>query len=258
MRRRWRIVLVDEFQDTDPVQWQVLDRAFTGHATMVLIGDPKQAIYAFRGGDVVTYLAAAATATTRATLGTNWRSDAALVERLQVVLRGRGARRPPDRGPRRHRAPRRHSRLVGAPSPVAVPAPAGRAATACRSARRPGRDAGDAREHVARRLRRRHRALLASGATWDGAPLAGRRRRGPRRASATHGELVAARRWPTRGVPAVVAGGGHVFLTPAADDWLALLEALEQPHRSARVRAAALTAFFGRRPPASSTPAATT
>ena len=60
MRQRWRVVLVDEFQDTDPVQWQVLDRAFTGHATMVLIGDPKQAIYAFRGGDVVTYLAAAA------------------------------------------------------------------------------------------------------------------------------------------------------------------------------------------------------
>ena len=68
MRQRWRVVLVDEFQDTDPVQWQVLDRAFTGHATMVLIGDPKQAIYAFRGGDVVTYLAAARTATRRATL----------------------------------------------------------------------------------------------------------------------------------------------------------------------------------------------
>ena len=65
MRQRWRIVLVDEFQDTDPVQWQVLDRAFSGHATMVLIGDPKQAIYAFRGGDVTTYLQAAATAGTR-------------------------------------------------------------------------------------------------------------------------------------------------------------------------------------------------
>ena len=49
MRQRWKIVLVDEFQDTDPVQWDVLDRAFSGHATLVLIGDPKQAIYAFRG-----------------------------------------------------------------------------------------------------------------------------------------------------------------------------------------------------------------
>jgi exodeoxyribonuclease V beta subunit len=58
MRQRWSFVLVDEFQDTDPVQWQILDRAFSGHATMVLIGDPKQSIYAFRGGDVQTYLVA--------------------------------------------------------------------------------------------------------------------------------------------------------------------------------------------------------
>src|SRR4051794_11977624 len=79
MRHRWQIVLVDEFQDTDPVQWQVLDRAFSGHATIVLIGDPKQAIYAFRGGDVTTYLTAAATAATRQTLSVNWRSDAALL-----------------------------------------------------------------------------------------------------------------------------------------------------------------------------------
>ena len=58
MRRRWRIVMVDEFQDTDPVQWEVIERAFVGQVTLVLIGDPKQAIYAFRGGDVVTYLRA--------------------------------------------------------------------------------------------------------------------------------------------------------------------------------------------------------
>lgn len=42
--------MVDEFQDTDPVQWQVIDRAFSGRSTVILIGDPKQAIYAFRGG----------------------------------------------------------------------------------------------------------------------------------------------------------------------------------------------------------------
>ena len=88
MRQRWQIVLVDEFQDTDPVQWQVLDRAFSGHATMVLIGDPKQAIYAFRGGDVATYLQAAATAGRRQTLAVNWRSDAALLEPLQRMLAG--------------------------------------------------------------------------------------------------------------------------------------------------------------------------
>ena len=47
------------------------------------------------------------------------------------------------------------------------------------------------------------------------------------------------------GVPGVIAGGGSVFATPAATEWLTLLEALEQPHRSTRVRSAALTCFFG-------------
>ena len=89
MRRRWKVVLVDEFQDTDPVQWQVLDRAFTGHATMVLIGDPKQAIYAFRGGDVTTYLQAAAhrdhPADARPSTGA---ATPRCVDALQIVLRG--------------------------------------------------------------------------------------------------------------------------------------------------------------------------
>ncbi|HWU32985.1 MAG TPA: UvrD-helicase domain-containing protein, partial [Marmoricola sp.] len=70
MRERWRYVLVDEFQDTDGVQWDVLDRAFSGYATMVLIGDPKQAIYGFRGGDIPTYLEAASKAAERRTLAT--------------------------------------------------------------------------------------------------------------------------------------------------------------------------------------------
>ena len=48
------------------------------------------------------------------------------------------------------------------------------------------------------------------------------------------------------GIPAVVSGNVSVFHTEAGDDWLVLLEALEQPHRSGRVRAAALTPFVGR------------
>ncbi len=116
MRARWRIVLVDEFQDTDPVQWQVLDRAFSGVATMVLIGDPKQAIYAFRGGDVTTYLAAAETAATRQTLDVNWRSDQGLLDAFQQLLVGS------ELGDPRivvHPVDAHHDagRLVGAPSP---------------------------------------------------------------------------------------------------------------------------------------------
>jgi exodeoxyribonuclease V beta subunit len=240
MRGRWRIVLVDEFQDTDPVQWQVLDRAFTGHATMVLIGDPKQAIYAFRGGDVIAYLEAARTADAQATLGTNWRSDADLVERLQVVLRGAALGHPEIRV-REVAAHHPGTRLRGAPHPAPF------------RVRRVPRDgfrlkrgligAPEAREHIARDCAADIAELLASGATWCGerveahdvAVLVGAREHG----------LLVQRELHARGVPAVLAGGGHVFTTPAADEWLALLAALEQPHRSALVRSAALTSFFG-------------
>ena len=58
LRARYQVVLVDEFQDTDPVQWTILREAFHGHRTLVLIGDPKQAIYGFRGADVHAYIEA--------------------------------------------------------------------------------------------------------------------------------------------------------------------------------------------------------
>lgn len=244
MRDRWRIVLVDEFQDTDPVQWQVLDRAFTGHATMVLIGDPKQAIYAFRGGDVVTYLEAAGTADHQATLGTNWRSDAALVDRLQVVLRG-AALGHPDIRVREVEAHHQGSRLAGAPHPE--PFRVRRVARDGFRLKRGLVGAPEARAHIARDCAADIAELLDAGragaATWDDAPveahhvavLVGAR---------DHGLLVQ-RELHARGVPAVLAGGGQLFTTPAADEWLALLEALEQPHRSALVRSAALTSFFG-------------
>jgi exodeoxyribonuclease V beta subunit len=240
MRQRWRIVLVDEFQDTDPKQWEVLDRAFSGHATMVLIGDPKQAIYAFRGGDVVTYLAAAATASTRATLDTNRRSDAALVERLQVVLRGAslGDERIVVRDVT---ASHPGSRLVGAPSPSPF---------RVRHVRRRGFSlargqvrADDARRHIAADCAGDIAALLASDATWDGEPIAARH------VAVLVGEWSQAElvrsALAERGVPAVVGGGTKLLTSPAGDQWLTLLEALEQPHRSGRVRAAALTTFLG-------------
>ncbi|MGQ0574599.1 MAG: UvrD-helicase domain-containing protein, partial [Pseudonocardia sp.] len=88
LRERYRVVLVDEFQDTDPVQWQIVERAFHGHTTLVLIGDPKQAIYAFRGADVTSYLGAAARAATHATLDRNHRSDAPLLAALHTVFGG--------------------------------------------------------------------------------------------------------------------------------------------------------------------------
>ncbi|GAA3663682.1 exodeoxyribonuclease V subunit beta [Nocardioides ginsengisoli] len=241
MRARWRIVLVDEFQDTDPVQWQVFDRAFTGHATMVLIGDPKQAIYAFRGGDVTTYLAAAETAQVKQTLGVNRRSDAGLIDAFQRLLGGA------ELGDPRivvHDVTAHHqeSRLVGAPQPAPFRMRVVRRETFGKrgSAALP---VGKVRPHIARDLAHDIRALLASGPTFDGRPL---RPSDLAVICYRHADLAASRAALLEvGVPAVIAGGGSVFATPAATEWLSLLEALEQPHRTPRVRAAALTCFLG-------------
>ena len=89
VRAQFDVALIDEFQDTDPVQWEIFQTLFgagTG-TTLVLVGDPKQAIYAFRGGDVYTYLAAQETATTLS-LGTNQRSDATVVHAMNVLAAG--------------------------------------------------------------------------------------------------------------------------------------------------------------------------
>jgi len=89
LRRRFEVVLVDEFQDTDPAQWEIMHRAFAGDdTTLVLIADPKQAIYAFRGADVYAYLEAAAAADARATLQTNWRSDQGLIDAHDALFAG--------------------------------------------------------------------------------------------------------------------------------------------------------------------------
>ena len=61
LRDRYKYALIDEFQDTDELQWKVFQQVFTNSPRdhrAYLIGDPKQAIYGFRGADVRTYLAA--------------------------------------------------------------------------------------------------------------------------------------------------------------------------------------------------------
>ena len=89
LREQYHVALVDEFQDTDPIQWEIMRRAFgEGEATLILIGDPKQAIYSFRGADVYAYLSAADSAVTRETLATNWRSDQGLIDALDALFDG--------------------------------------------------------------------------------------------------------------------------------------------------------------------------
>ena len=87
MSDRFPIALIDEFQDTDPVQWQIFSTLFAD-STLVLVGDPKQAIYAFRGADVHTYVeATSGENVASSSLKQNWRSDEALLQVLNALLR---------------------------------------------------------------------------------------------------------------------------------------------------------------------------
>ena len=113
LRAQYRVALIDEFQDTDPAQWELFRTVFAddptgdavgepaggaagsehGRCTLVLVGDPKQAIYAFRGGDVYTYLLARDTAD-RQRLGVNHRSDASVVDAMNALAEGQSFGEP--------------------------------------------------------------------------------------------------------------------------------------------------------------------
>ncbi|CAN0619517.1 RecBCD enzyme subunit RecB [Burkholderia multivorans] len=80
LRARYPAALIDEFQDTDPLQFAIFDRIFAPDGPLFLVGDPKQAIYSFRAADLHTYLAARARASARYTLAVNQRSTPAIVD----------------------------------------------------------------------------------------------------------------------------------------------------------------------------------
>ncbi|WP_266182706.1 exodeoxyribonuclease V subunit beta [Dyella humicola] len=87
--KQYPIALIDEFQDTDPLQWRIFRRIYAGRGPtgLLLIGDPKQAIYGFRGADIHTYLRARATAQQPTwTLDTNYRSTQALVSAVNRIF----------------------------------------------------------------------------------------------------------------------------------------------------------------------------
>ena len=226
LRARYAVVLVDEFQDTDPAQWEIMRLAFadTG-ATLVLIADPKQAIYAFRGADVYAYLAAAARGRRRATLPINWRSDQGLIDAHDALLSGvklghEGIAYRQVRAAEAHR----RSRLTGAPVAAPLRIRAG-------TARGPD-DLADPE-----RLRAQAERLAStSSPTWrptssrccnraptwptTAAPRS-RPRSGPAISRCSSAPIARPRWSATRssrpGVPAVINGAGSVFATePAA------------------------------------------
>ncbi|QDP98747.1 AAA family ATPase [Microlunatus elymi] len=257
LRQRYSVVLVDEFQDTDPVQWDILRTAFVGPsgrgdgATLILIGDPKQAIYAFRGADVYSYLDAVAEAGQVGTLGVNWRSDTALVTAMDRLM-GESTLGDPRIAVRPVRAHHRRRRLRPAQDQLGLTESAPDLCAPIRI-RYQAYDPEDQqwvrglRRTVTRDLVADVAALLAAkpllcidepgGRPIRPGDIAVLVRRNER-AEEIRTALTAA------GIPAVVLGANSVYSGELGTHWLTLLTALEQP-RQAHVRAVALTPFVG-------------
>ncbi|MFZ2727703.1 MAG: exodeoxyribonuclease V subunit beta [Methylococcaceae bacterium] len=87
LRQRFACALIDEFQDTDDNQWAIFSKVFdTKSHALYLIGDPKQAIYKFRGADIYSYLDAQKKAEHQFTLSKNWRSHPQLVSAVNALF----------------------------------------------------------------------------------------------------------------------------------------------------------------------------
>lgn len=88
IRQRYPAALIDEFQDTDPMQYRIFQTVYEHHpeTLLLLIGDPKQAIYAFRGADIFTYMQVRRIVESHYTLQINWRSGRSLVNAVNQLF----------------------------------------------------------------------------------------------------------------------------------------------------------------------------
>jgi exodeoxyribonuclease V beta subunit len=237
---RYSAALIDEFQDTDPIQWRILRLAFGGgRHLLVMVGDPKQAIYRFRGGDLSTYLAARAEADACFVMRENRRSSPELIDALnQFCARGlvRSGLAMLPLEAKAHRGGDGQVPLellwLGPPgSTAAAPLPTSSAVQACLPSQ--------VASHVAHLLR--HPLLLREGGAErpvepdDICLLVG-----------THGQAEALRQSLRQlGIASRLVSQADVFATGAATALQRLLDALAEPSDANRLRLLAASPLLG-------------
>jgi exodeoxyribonuclease V beta subunit len=246
LRTRYKAALIDEFQDTDPIQAEVLERIWEGtDQPLYFVGDPKQAIYGFRGADVFAYLDRRANVSARFTLAVNQRSDPPLLDAVAAFFAGSDRFLIPEISfvPIAPTArPRGHLEIEDAHKPFTVWHVAQEAGESKDAIRRRIADAiaGDvARIHA---LSRADRAQLVEPergtkplAMSDIAVLV-----------STHAEGDIVREaLANAGLASVTYGADSVFESREAEDLERILRAAAEPGREALLRAALATEPFG-------------
>lgn len=268
LRAQYAVALVDEFQDTDRRQWAIFRRVFgapadadsdtgsdidgdpdiqTSGPSLFLIGDPKQAIYGFRGGDVHTYLDARRDAVEAPPLLHNYRSRPALLRAVAALYAQAGDRAFVDEriafqtvqpGPGNEDSDYQRLGVAAAALTVRVlPLSEASATWSSPQSREIATAACVAEIHGVLTDARGGHACI------DGAPVQpgdiAVLVRSHAEAARMQSALVAA------GVPAVAAGKQSLFETEQAGELLALFQALLQPADEGRLRAAMATVLGG-------------
>jgi len=251
LRKQFPCVLVDEFQDTDARQWEIFSRLF-GEGGLILVGDPKQAIYRFRGGDVNTYVKAADTAQRESALERNFRSRPCVIDAVNTLFQSMpegalgegiaflsteagGKAEDSDFLLDRHPAPAIHFHAIPASEsgrdytkPVSVRMAAELCASHILQRLQPSEGSSlsikDRRTQAMRPPQPRDFAVLV---------------RDHRQAAEVRHALS------VRGVPAVASGKESLYQSEEAQDLLALLLALRSPGDDRRLRAVLATPLLG-------------
>ena len=240
------LVLIDESQDTDPLQWRIFATLFhqTGERKrLILVGDPKQSIYRFRNAEVAVYLAARAQATSPVlTLDTNWRSDPALVRAVNTIYEAAGPVFGAGVTFQPVRAARTSPQLVpGTETPltfVAMPSEVGGASVA----RARARVADDVARRIAAELRAPAAARLRVPDGHGGERTVEARDCAVLVSANAHAHLMV-QALRAVGVHAVAASRQAVTQGGTARELASVLRALEDPGDRAALREAALTAL---------------
>ncbi|MGF6656515.1 exodeoxyribonuclease V beta subunit [Paraburkholderia youngii] len=243
LRNRYPAALIDEFQDTDPLQFAIFSRIFAPAGPLFLVGDPKQAIYSFRAADLHTYLAAREAASACYTLAVNQRSTAPIVDACNRIFEANprafvldGLDYQPVRAGERRRAPFADPDAAGGDFRIWT-LPRGETALSKRDAQRAASEACAA--EIVRLLRGAREGVVTIGdkplAPGDIAVLVQTHKQG----SLVKRVLAA---W---GVGSVELAQASVFATLDAEQIERVLAAIDTPGDLRRLRAALATDWLG-------------
>ncbi|AXK73275.1 exodeoxyribonuclease V subunit beta [Lysobacter sp. TY2-98] len=262
LRRQYRAALVDEFQDTDARQWSIFRRVFADDAAnapllldddvhvapfLALIGDPKQAIYGFRGGDVHTYLRARDVAQPAPSLLRNFRSRPGVLRAIERLYANGGETAFVDARIRFQSVDAGGRRGDDACLRDGAPMPALTIRRLPATVDGKPLDADASRRDATRACAAAIRDALASGA--DGTFTVDGRAVEPGDIAVLvrkHDEALRMQRaLSALGIPAVTAGRASLFATPQAMELLAIFDALLAPADVPRLNAALATVLIG-------------